>query len=76
MKALVEYIAQALVDNPSSVKTSEEMEGDALVIKLTVDKEDMGRIIGKEGRNAKALRILLNAVATRENKKIVLKIVE
>ncbi len=76
MKALVEYIAQALVDNPSSVKTSEEMEGVALVIKLTVDKEDMGRIIGKEGRNAKALRILLNAVATRENKKIVLKIVE
>jgi len=76
MKALVETIARALVDDPSQVKAIEEMEEDTLVIKLTVGKEDMGRIIGKEGRTAKAIRTLLNAVATKDNKKAVLKIVE
>lgn len=76
MRALVETIAQALVDNPSEVKSIEEMEDDVLVIKLSVAKEDMGRIIGKEGRTAKAIRTLLNAVATRDNKKAILKIVE
>ncbi|MDY0300806.1 MAG: KH domain-containing protein [Trichlorobacter sp.] len=76
MKTLVETIAQALVENPSRVSIAEEMEDDTLIIKLSVDKEDMGRIIGKEGRTAKAIRTLLNAVATRDNKKAVLKIVE
>lgn len=76
MKALVETIAQALVENPSRVSIAEGMEDDTLIIKLSVDKEDMGRIIGKEGRTAKAIRTLLNAVATRDNKKAVLKIVE
>ena len=76
MRALVETIAKSLVDDPSQVKTAEEMEDDTLVIKLSVAKEDMGRIIGKEGRTAKAIRTLLNAVATRDNKKAILKIVE
>lgn len=76
MKALVEAIATSLVDNPSQVQTSEEMEEDALVIKLTVAKEDMGRIIGKEGRTAKAIRTILNAVSTKNNNKAILKIVE
>ena len=76
MKTLVETIAQALVDDPSKVKTTEEMEEDTLVIKLSVAKEDMGRIIGKEGRTAKAIRTLLNAVATKDNRKAILKIVE
>lgn len=76
MKALVERIAQALVDDPSQVTTTEEMEDDTLVIKLSVAKEDMGRIIGKEGRTAKAIRTLLNAVATKDNKKAILKIIE
>lgn len=76
MRALVETIAQSLVDDPSQVKTTEEMEDDTLVIKLSVAKEDMGRIIGKEGRTAKAIRTLLNAVATRDNRKAILKIVE
>lgn len=76
MKALVETIAQALVDDPSQVQAAEEMEDDTLVIKLSVAKEDMGRIIGKEGRTAKAVRTLLNAVATRHNKKAILKIIE
>ncbi len=76
MKALVEAIATSLVDDPSQVSTTEEMEEDILVIKLTVAKEDMGRIIGKEGRTAKAIRTILNAVSTKSNKKAILKIVE
>ena len=76
MKALVETIAKALVDNPSQVAASEETEEDTLVIKLTVAKEDMGRIIGKEGRTAKAIRTILNAVSTKDSKKAMLKIVE
>jgi predicted RNA-binding protein YlqC (UPF0109 family) len=76
MKALVETIAKALVDDPVQVRATEETEEDALVIKLTVAKEDMGRIIGKEGRTAKAIRTILNAVSTKDNKKAILKIVE
>ncbi|GAB4299132.1 MAG: KH domain-containing protein [Desulfuromonadia bacterium] len=76
MKQLVETIAQSLVDDPTKVVTSEEMEEDTIVIKLTVAKDDMGRIIGKEGRTAKAIRTILNAVSTKDNKKAVLKIVE
>jgi uncharacterized protein len=76
MKALVETIAKALVDDPSQVMATEETEEDTLVIKLTVAKEDMGRIIGKEGRTAKAIRTILNAVSTKGNTKAVLKIVE
>jgi predicted RNA-binding protein YlqC (UPF0109 family) len=76
MKELVEMIAKALVDDPSKVSAIEEMENETTVIKLTVAKEDMGRIIGKEGRTAKAMRTLLNAVSTKSNKKAILKIVE
>jgi predicted RNA-binding protein YlqC (UPF0109 family) len=76
MKALVETIAKALVDDPSKVLATEETEEDTLVIKLTVAKEDMGRIIGKEGRTAKAIRTILNAVSTKSNAKAILKIVE
>jgi predicted RNA-binding protein YlqC (UPF0109 family) len=76
MKALVETIAKALVDDPTQVKAAEETEEETLVIKLTVAKEDMGRIIGKEGRTAKAIRTILNAVSTKDNKKDILKIVE
>jgi len=76
MKALVETIAKSLVDDPLQVQAAEEMEEDTLIIKLTVAKEDMGRIIGKEGRTAKAIRTILNAVSTKDNKKAILKIVE
>jgi predicted RNA-binding protein YlqC (UPF0109 family) len=76
MRQLVETIAKALVDDPGQVKASEEMEEETTIIKLTVAKEDMGRIIGKEGRTAKAIRTLLNAVSTKDSKKAVLKIVE
>ena len=76
MKTLVESIAKALVDDPTQVNVTEETEEDTLVISLTVAKEDMGRIIGKEGRTAKAIRTILNAVSTKDNKKAILKIVE
>ena len=76
MKTLVESIAKALVDDPTQVNATEETEEDTLVISLTVAKEDMGRIIGKEGRTAKAIRTILNAVSTKSNKKAILKIVE
>jgi len=76
MRQLVETIAKALVDDPGQVKASEEMEEETTIIKLTVAKEDMGRIIGKEGRTAKAIRTLLNAVSTKDSKKAVLKVVE
>jgi len=76
MKALVETIAKSLVDDPAQVQAAEEMEEDTLIIKLTVAKDDMGRIIGKEGRTAKAIRTILNAVSTKDNKKAILKIVE
>lgn len=76
MKTLVETIAKALVDDPTQVNATEETEEETLVIKLTVAKEDMGRIIGKEGRTAKAIRTILNAVSTKDNRKATLKIVE
>jgi predicted RNA-binding protein YlqC (UPF0109 family) len=76
MKALVETIAKALVEDPALVSVEEVIEGDTLIIRLSVAKEDMGRIIGKEGRTALAIRTILNAVSTRDNKKATLKIVE
>ena len=76
MKTLVESIAKALVDDPTHVIATEESEDGILVISLNVAKEDMGRIIGKEGRTAKAIRTILNAISTKDSKKAILKIVE
>ncbi len=76
METLVETIAMALVEDITQVSTTIETEGDTLVISLTVAKEDMGRVIGKEGRTAKALRTILNSVATKSNIKATLKMVE
>jgi hypothetical protein len=77
MKELIEFIAKSLVENPDAVVISEE-EGEegSILIKLAAAQEDMGRIIGKQGRTAKAMRTLLNAKATRENKRVTLQIME
>jgi predicted RNA-binding protein YlqC (UPF0109 family) len=77
MKELIEFIAKSLVENPEAVVISEE-EGEegSILIKLAAAQEDMGRIIGKQGRTAKAMRTLLNAKATRENKRATLQILE
>jgi uncharacterized protein len=76
MKELVEYLAKSLVNHPDAVEVS-ETEGDtASVVELKVAKEDLGRIIGKQGRTAKSIRTILNAAASRTNRKVVLEIVE
>ncbi len=76
MKELVQYLAKSLVNNPDAVEVK-ETEGDtASVLELKVAKEDLGRIIGKQGRTAKSIRTILNAAASRTNRKVVLEIVE
>ena len=66
MKDLVEYIAVSLVDNPDAVVVTEFPERDRVVVHLEVAPEDMGRVIGKEGRIAQAIRTLMKVAATRE----------
>jgi predicted RNA-binding protein YlqC (UPF0109 family) len=77
MKELIEFIAKSLVEKPEAVTISEEQGDDGtILVKLAAAQEDMGRIIGKQGRTAKAMRTLLNAKATRENKRATLQILE
>lgn len=76
MKDLVDYLARSLVDNPDAVEVKETQGEAASVLELRVAKEDLGRIIGKQGRTAKSIRTILNAAATRVNRKVVLEIVE
>lgn len=75
MKELVVDIAKALVDNPDSVVVEEFGDNDGIVLKLTVAQEDMGKVIGKQGRIAKAIRTVVRSVANRENIKVSLEIV-
>jgi len=77
MKELIEFIAKSLVEHPEAVTISEEQgEDGSVLVKLAAAQEDMGRIIGKQGRTAKAMRTLLNAKATRENRRATLQIME
>ena len=76
MKELVELIAQHLVNNPDAVVITETEGESASIIELRVAPEDLGRIIGKQGRTAKSIRTLVNAVASRQSRKIVLEIIE
>lgn len=76
MKELIDYIAKALVDNPDEV-TVTEVEGDQTsVLELKVAKEDLGKVIGKQGRTARAMRTILNAASAKIKKRTVLEIVE
>ena len=76
MKELVEQIARALVNNPDDVKVEESGGERTSVIELRVAQEDLGRVIGKEGRTAKAIRTILNGASTKQNKRVVLEIME
>ncbi len=76
MKELVRYLAKSLVSNPDAVEIKETDNDGGSVIELKVAKEDLGRIIGKQGRTAKSIRTLLNAAASRDNRRVVLEIVE
>ncbi len=76
LKDLVEYIAKSLVDNPDEVLVT-EIEGEQTsVIELKVAKEDLGKVIGKQGRTARAIRTLLGAASTKVRKRSVLEILE
>ena len=76
LKDLVQYLAKALVSNPEAVEIKESANDEAQVLELRVAKEDLGRIIGRQGRTAKSIRTLLNAAAARDNRRVVLEIVE
>lgn len=76
MKELVEVIAKALVDNPDEVVVTEKEEGKHVTIELRVASSDMGKVIGKQGRIAKAIRSVVKAASLSENKKVDVEIVE
>jgi len=76
MKELLEFIVKSLVENQEAVSITESQKDDAIVFKIKVDQSDMGRIIGKQGRIAKAIRTLAKAISTKENKKVFIDIVD
>ncbi|NLJ58579.1 MAG: KH domain-containing protein [Tissierellia bacterium] len=76
MGELVEYIAKSLVDNPDMVTVNEVEGSQSLIIELKVAPEDMGKVIGKQGRIAKAIRTVVKAAATKENKRVIVEIIQ
>jgi uncharacterized protein len=76
MKELVQFLARHLVNHPEQVEVKETQGDTASVLELKVAKDDLGRIIGKQGRTAKSIRTILNAAASRTNRKVVLEIIE
>ena len=74
MKELVEVIAKALVDNPDEVVVTETQKDEEIVIELKVATADMGKVIGKQGRIAKAIRSVVKAAASKEDKKVIVEI--
>lgn len=76
MKELIEYIAKALVDYPDQVLVSEVSGDQTSVLELKVAKEDLGKVIGKQGRSARAMRTILSAASTKLKKRTVLEIIE
>ncbi|MFN2151821.1 MAG: KH domain-containing protein [Anaerolineales bacterium] len=76
MEELIDYIARSLVDDPTQVDIRQRRRGPAVIYELTVAKEDMGRVIGKNGRVASAMRALLRVAAAREGAKASLDIVD
>ena len=76
MKELVEYIAVTLVDEPEAVDVRESEDGDSTLIELRVAKADLGKVIGKQGRTARAIRSLLTAAAGRDNRRARLEIID
>ena len=76
MKDLVEIIAKSLVDNPDAVHVNEIQGEQGLILELRVAPEDMGKVIGKQGRVAKAIRTVVKAAALNENQKVVVEIID
>lgn len=75
MIELVEYIAKALVDNPESVSVNQVEGEQSIILELKVDAEDMGKVIGKQGRIAKAIRTVVKAAAAKDGKRVVVEII-
>ena len=76
MKELVEVIAKSLVEHPEEVVVTEKQSGRTTVVELKVASVDMGKVIGKQGRIAKAIRAVVKAAASREDKKVVVDIIQ
>lgn len=76
MKELVEVIAKSLVDHPEEVAVTEKDTGKAIVLELKVAASDMGKVIGKQGRIAKAIRSVVKAAASKEDKKVIVDILQ
>lgn len=76
MKNLIEYIAKALVDNPDDVNVSEVEGNQTSILELKVAKDDLGKVIGKQGRTARAMRTILSAASAKIHKRTVLEIIE
>jgi predicted RNA-binding protein YlqC (UPF0109 family) len=76
MKELIEYIAKALVDKPEEVSVRETEGERTTILELRVAQEDLGKVIGKEGRTARSMRVILNAAGTKLGKRCVLEILE
>ena len=74
IKTLVEYIVQALVDNPEQILIAERTGRNTTIIELSVAKEDIGKVIGKEGRTINAIRTILNAAGASQKKRVVLEV--
>ncbi|HZK33427.1 MAG TPA: KH domain-containing protein [Tissierellaceae bacterium] len=76
MGELVEFIAKSLVENPDEVEVNEVEGSQSVIIELKVAQEDMGRVIGKQGRIAKAMRTIVKAAAIKDNKRVVVEIIQ
>ena len=76
MEELVAYLAKNLVEHPEDVKVSSHEDGDTIVLELSVAEVDMGKVIGRQGRIAKAIRTVVKAASARESKKYMVEIVE
>ncbi len=76
IKALVEYVAISLVDDPKSVKVTPATKENYIVMELTVDPEDLGKVIGTNGQTARAIRTLVNAAASHAGEKVIFEIKE
>ena len=75
MKELVEILAKALVDHPEQVEVNEVVGEQSIILELKVDQADMGKVIGKQGRIAKAIRTVVKAAANKEKKRVVVEII-
>ena len=76
MKDLIVYLAQQLVEQPDAIQVDEYQDGDETVYELKVAQDDLGKVIGKQGKTARALRTLLSAAAAKQNRRAALEILE